>query len=69
MSSNIINQSLKEIVLTTTEALGLSQPYVVEKDYYVIKAITALTTVQNDCFELIFQGGTALAENTTKTTH
>ena len=53
---------LEELISITAERLGLSEPYVIEKDLYVTLAIAALMQVNNPYFKLIFQGGTALAK-------
>src|SRR3989344_3735746 len=45
----------------TSEILNLPISYV-RKDFYLTKAIHALSQVKNDYFELIFQGGTSLAK-------
>ena len=41
--------------------LGLPADFI-RKDYFVTKAIRLLTNVQDDYFELIFQGGTSLSK-------
>lgn len=41
--------------------LGLPADFI-RKDYFVTKAIRQLTTIKNDYFELIFQGGTSLSK-------
>lgn len=53
---------LEELVSLSAERLGLNEPYVVEKDFYVTRAIQTLIELQNPHFKLIFQGGTALAK-------
>src|SRR3990167_6603474 len=45
----------------TAIVLGLPIDFV-RKDYFVTKAIRLLAAVQNDYFELIFQGGTSLSK-------
>ena len=57
---NII-EDLKELVQATSIKLKLSQ-FAVEKDFYITKAIQALTQVSDDYFALIFQGGTSLSK-------
>jgi predicted nucleotidyltransferase component of viral defense system len=41
--------------------LGLPDPALVEKDWFVVKALAAITAADKGPFELIFQGGTALS--------
>ena len=55
-------EQMAELINLTTERLGLQEPYVIEKDLYVTKAISVLMTVPDDTFKLVFQGGTALAK-------
>jgi len=45
----------------TAAYLGLPVDFI-RKDYFVTKAIRLLTSVQDDYFELIFQGGTSLSK-------
>ncbi|MCX7115217.1 MAG: nucleotidyl transferase AbiEii/AbiGii toxin family protein [Gammaproteobacteria bacterium] len=45
----------------TAIQLGLPSDFV-RKDYFVTKAIRLLTGIQNDYFELVFQGGTSLSK-------
>lgn len=45
----------------TAIGLGLPVDYIL-KDYFVTKAIRLLTSIQNDYFELVFQGGTSLSK-------
>lgn len=53
----------KDLELIQTTALLLGVPdAVIEKDLLVTRAIAAVTSVQHDHFQLIFQGGTALAK-------
>lgn len=55
-------ETLQELVNITAERLQLTQPSVVEKDFYVTQALLALSKISNENFELIFQGGTSLAK-------
>jgi len=59
---NIKKESLHELATLTAEKLGLPDPYVIEKDWFVTKAIAILMSVQDEIFHLVFQGGTALAK-------
>lgn len=52
---------LKELIEATSMRLGISEP-VIEKDYFVTKAIHTLTKAKNEYFELVFQGGTCLSK-------
>lgn len=45
----------------TAVILGIPQAYI-HKDFYLTKAIHALAKVQNDYFDLIFQGSTSLSK-------
>lgn len=45
----------------TAIQLGLPTDFI-RKDYFVTKAIRLLTSIQNDFFELVFQGGTSLSK-------
>ncbi|WP_440617990.1 nucleotidyl transferase AbiEii/AbiGii toxin family protein [Cysteiniphilum sp. 6C5] len=59
---NYSNAELRELINLSAEELGLQAPYVIEKDLFVTKAISVLMEVQHEYFELVFQGGTALAK-------
>jgi len=61
-SFNIKKEELQELATLTAEKLGLPDPYVIEKDWFVTKAIAILMAVQDEIFHLVFQGGTALAK-------
>ncbi len=54
------NKTIK-LIEATSETLEVSA-YVVEKDFYVTKAIHALSHIKNENFQLIFQGGTCLSK-------
>ncbi len=51
----------KEEIRAVANKLKLND-FVVEKDIYVTQAIDIATKVQNEFFELVFQGGTCLAK-------
>ena len=57
----MLNEQLLRLISDASEILGLNET-VVEKDYYVTQVIHALSTVENEHFQLIFCGGTALAK-------
>ncbi len=50
-----------EQLLEVQEHFGLPGPALVEKDWYVLKALAAITTVDTGDFRLVFGGGTALS--------
>ncbi|WP_342740063.1 nucleotidyl transferase AbiEii/AbiGii toxin family protein [Bradyrhizobium sp. B117] len=50
-----------EQLLEVQEHLGLPGPALVEKDWYVVKALAAIATVDTGDFRLVFGGGTALS--------
>jgi hypothetical protein len=52
--------SLEEIVQAQVH-FKLAEPAHVEKDWFVVKALAAITAADNGPFELVFQGGTALS--------
>jgi predicted nucleotidyltransferase component of viral defense system len=52
--------SLEEL-LEVQEHFGLPGPALVEKDWYVVKALAAIAAVDTDDFRLVFGGGTALS--------
>jgi hypothetical protein len=50
-----------EELLEVQEHFGLPAPALVEKDWYVVKALAAIMAVDTGDFRLVFGGGTALA--------
>lgn len=59
----LLNQEqLKELVSVASEKLGIKYPAIIEKDYYVTQVIHSLSGIENECFRLIFAGGTCLAK-------
>jgi predicted nucleotidyltransferase component of viral defense system len=52
--------ALQELV-EVQQQFGLPDPALVEKDWFVAKALAAITAADKGPFELIFQGGTALS--------
>lgn len=50
-----------EELLEVQSHLGRLAPAFIEKDWYVIRALAAIATVDAAPFRLIFQGGTALS--------
>lgn len=57
MPGELNEQQIKQ----TAILLGLPADFI-RKDYFVTKAIRLLTEVQNEYFELVFQGGTSLSK-------
>jgi predicted nucleotidyltransferase component of viral defense system len=53
-------KTLKQIEATRA-ILGLPS-YIVEKDLYVTQAISIVTKIKHEHFDLVFQGGTSLAK-------
>jgi len=54
------NPSLEEL-LEVQDFFGLPSPALVEKDWYVVKALAAIVAVDVAPFRLVFGGGTALS--------
>jgi len=52
--------TLQEL-LEVQDFFGLPSPALVEKDWYVVKALAAITTTDTKPFNLVFGGGTALS--------
>jgi len=52
--------SLQEL-LEVQSYFGLPSPALVEKDWYVVKALKAISTIDAPPFRLVFGGGTALS--------
>jgi predicted nucleotidyltransferase component of viral defense system len=54
------NPSLQDL-LEVQAHFGLPSPALVEKDWYVVKALQAITAAKTAPFRLVFSGGTALS--------
>ncbi|CAL7961233.1 conserved hypothetical protein [Gammaproteobacteria bacterium] len=54
-------KNLKELISTTHQHITLREA-VIEKDYYVTQVISAISSVENEYFRLVFCGGTCLAK-------
>ncbi len=54
------NRSLQDL-LEVQSHFGLPSPALVEKDWYVVKALAAISTADTAPFRLVFGGGTALS--------
>lgn len=57
----MLNKQLLQLISDASEVLGLNET-ILEKDYYVTQVIHALSRAENEYFQLIFCGGTALAK-------
>lgn len=49
------------------DAIGLSNPTIVEKDYYVVQLLQLLQQLETPFHQIVFSGGTALAKSSVKT--
>ena len=50
----------QEFCTDVAEALGLPHPGLVEKDFYVVRALTVLQGIEAEGARLVFGGGTSL---------
>lgn len=57
----MLNNKNQQLIEEASLELGISK-YAIEKDYYVTQAIAIATSIRNELFELVFQGGTCLAK-------
>lgn len=55
------------LFLDVSDALGMGNPAIVEKDYYVVVLLKLLSELSSDTHSLVFSGGTALAKSGVKT--
>ena len=55
------------LFLDVSDALGMGNPAIVEKDYYVVALLKLLSDLSSDTHSLVFSGGTALAKSGIKT--
>lgn len=55
------------LFLDVSDALGMGNPAIVEKDYYVVALLKLLSEFQSKSHTLIFSGGTAIAKSGIKT--
>ena len=56
MNADLSTQELLEV----QAHFDLPSPVLVEKDYYVVKALAAITLIETEPFSLVFGGGTSL---------
>jgi predicted nucleotidyltransferase component of viral defense system len=52
----------REVIEDVAADLGINDPSLVEKDFYVVQALSLLNNYESDYFELIFAGGTCLSK-------
>lgn len=57
----MLDEFNESLIKKTAKFLGIPAD-VVRKDYYVTQAIHALTQIENECFSLLFHGGTSLSK-------
>ncbi len=57
----MLNDELLEETQQLSEYLSLDE-YVIEKDIYVTKAISVVTKIPHEFYDLVFQGGTSLSK-------
>ncbi|MEQ4709808.1 nucleotidyl transferase AbiEii/AbiGii toxin family protein [Providencia huaxiensis] len=55
------------LFIDVADAIGLGNPAIVEKDYYVVQLLKLLSNFQFTYHQAIFSGGTALAKSDIKT--
>lgn len=56
-----------DLFLDVADALGMGNPAIVEKDYYVVALLKLLSELSFDTHLLVFSGGTALTKSGIKT--
>lgn len=55
------------LFVDVADAIGLGNPAIVEKDYYVVQLLKHLSIIELEYHQLVFTGGTALAKSAIKT--
>jgi predicted nucleotidyltransferase component of viral defense system len=55
------------LFVDVANALGLGNPAIVEKDYYVVQLLQQISALELECHHIVFSGGTALAKSAIKT--
>lgn len=55
------------LLVDVADAIGLGNPAIVEKDYYVVQLLNLLSVIELEHHQLVFTGGTALAKSAIKT--
>lgn len=48
------------LFLDVADAIGLGNPSIVEKDYYVVQLLRLITQLRLPYHQMVFSGGTAL---------
>lgn len=61
MTDTLLDENDPQVIEDVSNQLKIS-PAVVEKDVYVTQALRALADLTDDCFYLVFQGGTCLSK-------
>uniref|UniRef100_UPI0036DF8AE3 nucleotidyl transferase AbiEii/AbiGii toxin family protein n=1 Tax=Photorhabdus sp. RM322S TaxID=3342825 RepID=UPI0036DF8AE3 len=57
---------LKKEFTEVAFALGINNPAIIEKDYWVVHLLTLIANVESDVFAIVFSGGSALAKSHVK---
>src|SRR5579863_2602391 len=60
-SSSLNDKPSLQELLEVQSHFGLPSPALVEKDWYVVKALKAISTIEAPPFRVVFGGGTALS--------
>jgi len=55
------------LFVDVADAIGLGNPAIVEKDYYVVQLLHLISSIDLEYHQIVFSGGTALAKSTVKT--
>ena len=55
------------LFVDVANTLGLGNPAIVEKDYYVVQLLQHISTLEFEYHQIVFSGGTALAKSAIKT--
>ena len=55
------------LFVDVANALGLGNPAIVEKDYYVVQLLQHISALEFEYHQIVFSGGTALAKSAIKT--
>ncbi len=63
MSTQIDNSLFVDVA----DAIGLGNPAIVEKDYYVVQLLKLISVLELEYHRFVFTGGTALAKSAIKT--
>lgn len=55
------------LFVDVADAIGLGNPAIVEKDYYVVQLLQLISALELEYHQIVFSGGTALAKSAIKT--